>query len=165
MASARKKASSNPKTPKADTPPWPAPIDGGALLAELITLIRAHVVLAKEEALAIALWILHTHAHDAAANSPILAAKSPEPRCGKTTLLKIIEATAANALPTSNITASAIFRVVHEMTPTLVIDEGDTFLKGHELRGILNSGHDRTCAQILRAEKNGTKRFSTWGRN
>ena len=36
---------------------------------------------------AMALWILHAHAHDASVISPILAITSPTPECGKTTTL------------------------------------------------------------------------------
>ncbi len=65
--------------------PWPEAVDGGTLLLELVKVIQAHVVLGENAAIAVALWILHAHAHDAAAISPILAIISPQKRCGKTT--------------------------------------------------------------------------------
>jgi putative DNA primase/helicase len=67
----------------------------------------------------------------------------------------------------SNISASALFRYVEEVRPTLLIDEADSFLKADEaMRGILNSGHTRAAAYVIRSvETNGDhkpKRFSTW---
>ena len=59
---------------------------------------------------------------------------------------------------------SAIFRIVELATPTLLIDEADTFLKENdELRGILNTGH-RRGGQVLRTvgEDHEPRQFSTW---
>src|SRR5262249_28751180 len=50
-----------------------------------------------------------------------------------------------------NITAAALFRVIEAMTPTLLVDEADAFLREkEELRGIINSGHTRATATVLR---------------
>ena len=48
------------------------------------------------------------------------------------------------ALPTANVSAAALFRVVEGYRPTLLVDEADTFLaESDDLRGVLNSGHRR----------------------
>ena len=62
---------------------------------------------------------------------------------------------------------AALFRAIEASHPTLIVDEADTFLaKNSELRGILNSGHNRRTASVLRVEKLGKKhtsvRYSTW---
>jgi putative DNA primase/helicase len=67
----------------------------------------------------------------------------------------------------SNISASAIFRYIQEVRPTLLIDEADTFVRDNEeMRGILNSGHTKAAAHVIRnVEINGEhkpQRFSTW---
>jgi putative DNA primase/helicase len=115
----------------------------------------------------VALWILHAHAHDAAAISAILAVISPEKRCGKTTLLSLLNELTPRPLAASNISASALFRAIEAGRPTLIVDEADTFLaKSSELRGVLNSGHNRRAAFVLRVEKIGKKQtpvqYSTW---
>ena len=49
--------------------------------------------------------------------------------------------------------------------PTLVIDEGDTFFKDNEeARGILNSGHTRDAAFVIRCvgDNSEPRKFSTW---
>ena len=136
---------------------WADRVDGGQLLLDLVTLIRRHVVLPPGAAEAIALWILHSHAHEAAVHSPILGFNSPDMRCGKTTVSKVVCALVPNGLHTVNITPSVLFRVIDAHKPTLVIDEGDSFFKLDEgLRNLLNGGHDRESAYVYRTEGEGT---------
>ena len=147
--------------------PWPHPVDGRELIKELTAAIQSHVVLDASPALAVALWILHAHAHDAAMISPILAVVSPEKRCGKTTLLSLLQELTPNAILAANITAAAVFRALEDMLLTLLLDEADTYLaEREELRGVLNSGHNRRSANILRVVEEGgkqvVKRFPTW---
>jgi putative DNA primase/helicase len=105
---------------------WPHAVNGAGLLDLLAGTIRKHVVAPPLAPEALALWIMHTHAHDAWTISPLLAATSPTPECGKTTLLTLIGALVPRPLPASNITAAALFRAVEKWRPTLVIDEADT---------------------------------------
>jgi hypothetical protein len=106
-----------------ETPePWPDSVDGGGLLAEIVAALRSHVILPEDAYLAVALWILHAHAHDAAAISPILAIISPEKRCGKTTLLSLLQELTPNPILAANITAAAVFRAVEVWRPTLLVD-------------------------------------------
>jgi putative DNA primase/helicase len=130
--------------------PWPAPVDGVALVAELTAAIRKYVVLSERDALAAALWVLHTYCFDAFACTPRLAVTSPEKRCGETTLLDVIGLLVPRPLSTANISAAATFRTIETARPTLLVDEADTFLsENEELRGILNSGH-RSGGQVIR---------------
>jgi hypothetical protein len=138
--------------------PWPDFVDGDALLCEISTLSCA-------AADATALWIVHTYLIDVADATPRLAVKSPEKRCGKTTLLTVISHLALRTLATSNISAAALFRTIEAFKPTLVIDEADTFVAmSEELRGIINSGHTRGTAFVVRTEGEDfqPRRFSTW---
>ncbi len=149
----------------ADLEPWPDPVDGAALLDALAAAFIRHVVLPDGAADALALWVAFAHAHAAAQVSPIMALLSPEKRCGKTTCLTIIQALAPRALPTANITAAALFRTVEKWGPTVLIDEADTFLRDNdELRGILNSGHARASAFVVRTvgDNHEPRHFRTW---
>jgi putative DNA primase/helicase len=148
-----------------DPEPWPEPVDGAELLNGLTEAIQRHVVLKKGEAQAIALWVVHTHALDAFDISPRLAVKSPVKQCGKSTLLDVLSCVARDPITAANITAAALFRVIDQDTPTVLIDEADTFLiKDDALRGILNSGHRRNTAFVMRADGENLqpRRFSTW---
>ena len=107
---------------------------------------------------------MHTHCFNCFAHSPRAAITSPEKGCGKTTTLDVLECLVSRPLSTANATVSAIFRIVEQATPTLLIDEADTFLKENdELRGILNTGH-RRGGQVLRTvgDDHEPRQFSTW---
>ena len=78
--------------------------------------------------------------HDLAAAGGSLAGEAVR----KTTLLDVLACLVMKALPTANVSAAALFRVVESYRPTLLVDEADTFLAGaDDLRGVLNSGHRR----------------------
>jgi hypothetical protein len=144
---------------------WPDLVDGAALLSEIFKVLTSHVILSPDEAVSAALWVLHTHAYDTASISPILAVTSPTPECGKTTLLTLLGALVRKPLTASNITSAALFRSVEKWAPTLLVDEADTFLRDNdELRGIINSGHNRASAFIIRTsgEDHEPRRFMTW---
>ncbi len=145
--------------------PWPDPVDGDELLNDLTEVFKRHVILPESAALALSLWVLHSHAHDAARVSPILCLSSPEKRCGKTTALTLLQALVRKPLPASNITSAALFRATELWRPTLLIDEADTFLRdSDELRGVINSGHTRDAAYVIRTvgEDHEPRAFCTW---
>ena len=129
--------------------PWPDAVHGKVLMADMVKTIRSHVILSEHQALAVALWIIHTHAIEVADHTPRLQIRSPTMRCGKSTLLNVIEPMVVKPINTENITTAALFRVIQMHSPTLLIDEADSFLKrddgrdNEEMRGILNSGHER----------------------
>lgn len=147
--------------------PWPERVDGSRLLTEIAAAVRAHVILPAETAHALAIWAVFTHCLDVFDFAPRLLLKSPEPGCGKTTLLDVLAELSPRPLPVNNITASALFRAVELARPTVIIDEADTFLtENEELRGLVNSGHRRSIAFVVRnTEIQGQhepRKFSTW---
>lgn len=147
------------------TVPWTTAVDGDAVLDELFTTVDRHVVLPKCAVTAIALWVLHAHAHDAATHSPILIITSPTKRCGKTTLLAVLNKLVPKPLPSANVTPATIYRAIERFHPTWLIDEADAFLKDkNELRGVLDSGHERSQAFVLRCVGDDLvpTTFSTW---
>ena len=107
-----------------------------------------------------------TYAFDDFHIFPKLIFHSPEKRCGKSTALDVVEAISNRALFSSSITPAALFRVIEKYHPTLVIDEADTFISGRndELIGIINSGHARNRAFVIRTvgDDHEPKQFSTW---
>ncbi|MDE2149289.1 MAG: DUF3631 domain-containing protein [Gammaproteobacteria bacterium] len=148
-----------------DVEPWTHPVDGAELLDRIAAETRRYLVLPFSAAEAVALWVIHAHAHNSAAVSPILAATSPTPECGKTTLLTLLGMLVPRPLSAANITAATVFRAVEKWRPTLLVDEADTFLRDRdELRGVLNSGHARGSAWVIRTvgEDFEPRRFATW---
>lgn len=147
-----------PSLPAAAVAPASAE-DGARLIDEVAVAIRRHVMLPNNAAAMIALFVMHAHGHDAAQFSPILAIVSPEIGCGKTTLLRTVAALAPSPLPTANITTAGLYRTIGWRKHTLLIDEGDTFLLAKkDLLGILNSGHCREVARVVRYNGN----FNVW---
>lgn len=145
--------------------PWPTPVDGARLLDDITRAVTRFVSLPKEAADAVALFAVNAHAHDAGDISPILCVNSAVKRSGKTTLLSVLSAFVPRHLFTSNITPAGIFRIVQEFKPTLLIDEADSFLAlSDETRGLLNSGHNRKTAVIIRlvGDNHEPRAFSTW---
>jgi Protein of unknown function (DUF3631) len=147
--------------------PWDAPVSGATLLADIAQTFARYIVLPKGASDALALWTLHAWTADAGDISPFLVLISPTKRCGKTNALIILLYLTPRSELASNISASAIFRYIEDVRPTLLIDEADSFLKDNEeMRGILNSGHTKAAAHVIRnVEVNGEhkpRRFSTW---
>src|SRR5262249_11977847 len=131
----------------------------------LTAYVRRYVVVPLEVTHTVALWVLHAWALDAFGISPYLFLTSPTKRCGKTTLLDLIRAVTPRAIAASNITGPAVFRAIEHFKPTLMIDEADTFLADHdELKGILNAGHRRNTAFVVRTvgDNHDPKQFSVW---
>jgi putative DNA primase/helicase len=148
-----------------DPEPWPEPVDGKELLEDKQDVLERYVVLPEGGATAIALWTENTYVHDASDISPNLGIGSPEKRCGKTVTLSTLGQLVSRPVPASNISPAALFRTVEEYQPTLIIDEAETFLKDNEeLRGILNSGHGRANAFVIRTvgDDHKPRLFSTW---
>jgi putative DNA primase/helicase len=146
---------------------WDERVDGALLLADIERVFVRYVFLPTGASIALALWVLHTWTMDAGDISPFMVLISPTKRCGKTTVLIILSYLTPKAELASNISPSALFRYVEEIRPTLLIDEADSFVKDNEeLRGILNSGHTKAAAYVIRnVEINGEhkpRRFSTW---
>ncbi len=142
-----------------------APVDGRALLNNLTNVLNRYLVLPTGAAEAIVLWVMRSFAHDVFEINPRLAARSPEKQCGKTTLLEFLTMIVPRPLLSSNCTPASIFRIIEKCQPTLLVDEMDSFQDSHEeLRGILNSGHTRAAARVIRTvgEDHEPRAFSTW---
>jgi putative DNA primase/helicase len=130
---------------------WPEPVEMAALLSELSATFKRYAILPTHADTALALWCSFTWFIDAVKVAPILAICSPEKQCGKTTVLSLVNKLSARALPSANITPAAMFRAVEKWQPTMIIDEADTFIRdSDELRGVINSGHTRTTAFVIR---------------
>lgn len=125
--------------------PWPDPVDGDGLLRDIIRRIKQHVVIEDHNVLAIALWLVMAWVHEAiATHSPILRIASPEPECGKTTLMHLIAFLMPRCIATVEASEAAIFRAIDRWSPSFCFDEFDDVLKDDNkaaLRSIINSGH------------------------
>lgn len=119
------------------------------LLVHLITWVRRYVVVTDAQAVAIVLWIAHTHVLGAFDCTPYLQVTSAMKRTGKTRLLEVLEHLVSQPWFTGRTSAAALVRKVDAECPTLLLDESDAAFGGEKeyaetLRGILNSGYRRS---------------------
>ena len=148
--------------------PWEQAVAGQEVANEILDFIKKHIILPEYQAIILTLWIFGSYCINAFGIFPKLLITSPDKRCGKTTVLSVLRGLVNKALVASNVTPSAMFRSIEAWQPTLLIDEGDTFINNdnEDLRGIINSGHTRDTAFVLRTEGDSSnrypKQFSTW---
>jgi hypothetical protein len=141
-------------------------VNGAELLDRMEQTIGQHVVMQKHYATAAALWTALTYCYDLFRILPQLSISSPDKRCGKTTFLEVLHGLVNRPIIASNISPAAVYRVIEKYNPTLIVDEADTFLKDNiELRGILNSGHSRSTAFVIRVDPETLEpfKFNTFG--
>jgi len=137
--------------------PTTAELNGPGLLDALVAFLHRYVIFANvHQAVAVALWIVHSHAIAAAEVSPRLHIRSPERRCGKSRLMDILDLLVAAPLTVMNVTEAALFRTIAESPRTLLHDEVDAVFgqkaPEHEgLRALINAGHQRgrTVARMV----------------
>lgn len=123
---------------------WPTPVDIADILTEIVAAIHRQIVCESETAVAAALWVVMTYLGDQFDIAPLAVITAPEPRCGKSVLRRLLQKIVFRAVPADGMSAAVLFRVVDRWSPTLLIDEYDTFIKDDEgLRGVFNAGHER----------------------
>jgi putative DNA primase/helicase len=161
-----RQGSDNDNLPFIETDPWPEPIDPATLLTDIATTIRRFIVCNEEVSAAAALWVTMTWFIDVVNVAPLAVITSPEMSCGKTLLLSLLGRLSARTMTVSNISPAALFRTIEAWSPTLLIDEADSFMKDNEdMRGLLDSGHTRDSAYVIRLTGDNftPTKFSTWG--
>ncbi|MCI0339836.1 MAG: DUF3631 domain-containing protein [Planctomycetales bacterium] len=143
-------------------------VDGAALLDSIVALVRRYIVLPAVASDALALWVLGAHGFDAWECYPSLGLTSPTRRCAKTRTLTVLAALVPKPLHAANATTATIFRAIEKWRPTLLLDEAENILSKRdadpELRAVLNAGHTRAGAVVLRCapKTHEVQRFSAW---
>jgi len=146
--------------------PWPKPVKGDDLLFDIARTIQRFIICEAVTAHAAALWVAMTWLIDEIQIAPLAIITAPEKRCGKSLLLSILGMLSCRPLVASNISPSAVYRAIEAWKPTLIIDEADAFMRDNEeIRGVLNSGHTRDSAYVIRnvGDEHTPRQFSTWG--
>jgi hypothetical protein len=120
------------------------------LVNEIEAFVRRFVVVTDAQLVVIALWVIHTHALDAALQTPYLAVTSPEKECGKSRLKEVVGGLVNKPWNAVLPSEAVLFRKIEAKTPTLLLDEVDAiFAPGRSsdrfegTRAILNAGHRR----------------------
>jgi hypothetical protein len=137
-----------------------SPPSTAELLEQVVAFVSRYVEFASEhQAVAVALWVAHSHVAEASFTTPYLAVLSAEPRSGKTTLLRVLSALCRNSVKAASISEAALFRTIEEDGPTLFLDEIDALFGGNTersepLRALLNAGNACDESVVIRCVGN-----------
>jgi Protein of unknown function (DUF3631) len=140
------------------------PVDATQLFAEIETRILQHVVMPKDLAFVVALWVGQTWIHQHGTYSPILGVTSAERDSGKSTLMGVIAFLVRRSLLSVGVSAAALYRSIEKWNPTFVVDEADdAFIDNPDLRQVINSGWTRGQG-VMRCDPdtNEPRRFPTF---
>jgi putative DNA primase/helicase len=131
--------------------PWPEPINGAALLDEVVGQLGRYMIMSDTDKTIAAIWTVHTHIFDKFVVTPRLSIRSPLKGCGKTHLFSVLGHWTSRTVMAASITPSVVFRLIERYRPTLLVDEaGKMFLdESGEARRILNAGY-RFDGAVLR---------------
>lgn len=119
------------------------------LITDLVKFIGRYVVMTDAQKLVIATYVIHTHIIRYCHQTPYIFIHSPEPECGKSRLLEVMELLVADPWMIVNPSDAVLFRKVDASMPTLLWDEIDAVFSPksaqyhEEQRGMLDQGHRR----------------------
>ncbi len=136
--------------------------EGGLLVERLERLYQNHVKLDNGFPLVLALWNLHTYMFDDFPLTPYLWLHSPTKGCGKSTLAELLAYASHRSQFTVGITKAALYHVVDEDRPTLVLDEAEGNLDDREMIAIINAGYRRNGGEVKRWINGGLRSFKVY---
>lgn len=118
--------------------------DPAICLPDLIqAVLTEYVDVPEHDAVAIVLWALFSHVYERFYISPRLVLRSPEPGCGKTTLLDLLALLCARGVRWDQGTAASMFRTIDADHPSLMIDEVDCLDLAGAIELVLRSGYKK----------------------
>jgi Protein of unknown function (DUF3631) len=127
------------------------------LLSELAGFVERFVTLPSDRAAdLLALWIFHTHAHEAAWATPYLRITSAAPESGKTLLMEILAELTQRGWHAVNPSVAVLYRKIDRQRPTLLLDEMDNYPLDdrRDALSVLNAGYKRG-ATVPRCKESG----------
>ena len=132
------------------TPPPPPPLDN--VLDSVLHTISQYVYAPAPALHAATLWVAMTWIATDCVVLPLAVIQSPIPGSGKSTLLSVMSRLSFNAVNSSSLTPAVVYSIDEPIS--LFIDEADTFFATEKtLTGIINCGHTRANADVLRVGK------------
>ena len=182
-----KPATSTPSpkpTAKSAAPPAPPPVPAAAsklapapeMLDVVAALLRQYIVCNDHQINILALWIVHTWCFDAFSTTPYLDIRSPEPQCGKTLCLQLLNALSSGAWLTSGpappILMKQLVATAHQLAKdtkkqrsngVLLLDDRDQTFEARDrqpLVALLNTGAVASSSYLCRIRGGGTQPLS-----
>lgn len=122
------------------------PLDAERLICDLEEFFSERAFLPDGAGLACAYFALNTWVFDLFDATPYVCLESAMPRCGKSTMMKLLAAVSYKGLVVTSMN-EPIFRLIHQERPTLCVDEAEALEgrtdRAEALRTILNEGYKR----------------------
>lgn len=119
--------------------------DGAAIVRDIQNFLSRYVIFPPYTVLPLAVWTLATYAFQSFDCFPYLVLSSPTKGCGKTRALDVLELIVSNPFRATNPSEAALYRVIENFRPTLMLDEAETLNSKSEraeyLRAIVNAGN------------------------
>lgn len=141
------------------------PASGAELLRRFESGFESHIVSPRGTSLVGGLYVMLTHCFELFSWIPYLCFSSPRESCGKSHAADIVGWASARPEIVVSITQAALFRLITESKPTVIVDEAEVLCGEDEtaigLRAILHAGNAPDDA-ILRCAPNthALERFS-----
>jgi hypothetical protein len=137
--------------------PWPEPVGTAELLAAIETKFRRYVVVPDAIAAATTLWVVFTYIVEIAVYAPKLLFHFPKKDAGKSTALGVLYWLVQRPYAAVEATGAAIYRLIDQLKPTLLLDEADTlFRRNTMLAHIVNTSWTNSGQRIPRGGPGGT---------
>jgi hypothetical protein len=125
----------------------PAGACGEGLLRHVEEFVARFLILPQGSLLPVVAWTIATFMFETFEAFPYLCLLSPTKQCGKTRTTEVLSLLAANAYRTVNISEAALFRLIEEHKPTLILDEAEALTgksdRAEAIRSLLNAGNRR----------------------
>jgi hypothetical protein len=139
------------------------------LLLEIMGFFEKFLYAANGVSMILGLWVMNTWLFDVFDTTPYLLIYSAVKGCGKTTVMELLLELSARPHLTAGMTPAAMFRIVEQEKPTLLIDEAESLAanneRGNDVTQIANTGYKKG-AGVLRCgdKKDGfaLQRFATY---
>jgi uncharacterized protein DUF3631 len=146
-------ADAAPRSEASDDPPGHGP----TLLRDVEAFVSRFVVHPGPARLPVALWAMGTHLFECFETFPYLALLSPEKGCGKTRTTEVLEQIVSEPVRAVCISEAAVFRLIEDRRPTLILDEAEVLTgkgeRAEAVRALLNAGN-RSGAMVPRCVGN-----------
>jgi hypothetical protein len=130
------------------------------LLDALCDLINEYVTFKRQphDAVAAALWMLHTHVYDQFMHTPRYAAFSHDPMSGKSVVVSQLMGELTNnprKYVSDKHVAASLYYTIHHEKPTVLLDEAQNAEVVSTLKSIINGGFDKSLGGIPRRQGKG----------
>jgi hypothetical protein len=134
---------SNPANPSPASPS--AANDDVYVFDVVMAVIQSRVALSETLYAVASLWVLNTYVYDNFSHAPQLGIVAPASSCGKSTLRKVLGATAHNAWHSHNATPAAVYRELdRNPRTTMMFDEAENldWSTDSKMRAVVDAAYE-----------------------